>query len=410
MSAPQRPMRVLRIIARLNVGGPARHVVLLEQELAALGFTTLLVTGTVRPGETDMSDLAAAHGVKPFVLTEMSRELAAGDVVTILRLWRLMTTFRPDVVHTHTSKAGAVGRIAGLLYRFATPAALLGRPRACRFVHTYHGHIFHSYFGWWKTRLFLAVDRVLARLNTDRLIVLGDQQLHEIRDVFRIGAPKQFLVIPLGLDLSIVGDTPEVAATGEADHRDIVAGIVARLSPIKNHELFLEMAARARRCRRFVVYGDGPLQQELLARASDLGVADRVVFAGVREAREIYETIDVVVLTSKNEGTPQALIEGMAAGKVIVSTAVGGVVDLLGPVQEHVDVDGAAFDIRTRGLTARAGDAAGLAAALDRVASDATLRRELESRGRAYAHHAHSRERLLTSITRLYEELTSTPA
>src|SRR5437764_4694233 len=142
-------MRVLRIIARLNVGGPARHVVWLTEALAREGFETLLVTGTVPPGEDDMSGFAAAHGVTPHVIPSMSRELSPRDVVTIWKLWRLMVRFGPDIVHTHTAKAGAVGRIAGLLYR-----------RRCRFVHTYHGHVFHGYYGRLKTRVFIWIERM----------------------------------------------------------------------------------------------------------------------------------------------------------------------------------------------------------------------------------------------------------
>src|SRR5258706_4353327 len=167
-------MRVLRLIARLNVGGPARHVVWLNQALNAEGFETLLVTGTVPAGEDDMSDFAAAHGVTPLVIPSMSRELSPRDFSTIWHLWRLMVRFRPDIVHTHTAKAGAVGRIAGLLYRYLT----LSRPRRVRFVHTFHGHVFHSYYGRLKTRFFLAVERILARLRTERIVVLSEQQLH----------------------------------------------------------------------------------------------------------------------------------------------------------------------------------------------------------------------------------------
>ncbi|HWW60013.1 MAG TPA: glycosyltransferase, partial [Thermoanaerobaculia bacterium] len=142
-------MRVLRLIARLNVGGPAQHVVWLTEALAREGIETLLVTGVVPPGEDDMSELAAAHGVTPHVIASMSRELSPRDAITIWKLWRLMARYRPDVVHTHTAKAGAVGRIAGLLWRFATL-----RPRRCLFVHTYHGHVFRGYYGRWKTRVF----------------------------------------------------------------------------------------------------------------------------------------------------------------------------------------------------------------------------------------------------------------
>jgi glycosyltransferase involved in cell wall biosynthesis len=316
-------------------------------------------------------------------------------------------------VHTHTSKAGAVGRLAGLLYRFATPRVLFGRPRACRFVHTYHGHVFHGYFGTWKTRHFLTIDRVLARLNTDRLIVLGQQQLHEIHDTFGIGRSDQFAIIPIGIDLSMLPrDPPEPVhptAVSAANGQRVTAGIVARLSPIKNHDLFLRMAAKSQHCPRFVIYGDGPLRAGLEATARQLGVQTRVTFAGVQTAEEIYRAVDIVVLTSRNEGTPQALIEALGAGKAVLSTAVGGVVDLLGAVEERVTRNGSSFEIRQRGLTARSDDPGGLAEALDRLATDVELRARLAARGRAYVFDVHGRERLLTNVTELYRTVTSPP-
>ena len=153
--------RILRIITRLNVGGPAQQVVWLTEELRKEGFEILLVTGTVPPGEEDMSGFAEARGVTPLSMPSMGRELSWRDVTTIFKLWRLMVRFRPDIVHTHTAKAGAVGRLAGLLY-----------PRRCKFVHTFHGHIFHSYYGKLKTYVFLTIERFLARVNTDRIVVL----------------------------------------------------------------------------------------------------------------------------------------------------------------------------------------------------------------------------------------------
>src|SRR6267142_245633 len=162
-------MKVLRIIARLNVGGPARHVIWLTEGLKPAGYETLLVAGVVPPGEDDMSYVAAAAGVRPFISPEMSREISLKDAVTTWKLFRLMRRERPDIVHTHTAKAGSVGRVAGLMYRYLTLAARLGKPRRCSFVHTYHGHVFHSYYGQLKTRLFLGVERFLARFATDRI-------------------------------------------------------------------------------------------------------------------------------------------------------------------------------------------------------------------------------------------------
>ena len=176
-------MKILRIIARLNVGGPARHVVWLTEGLKPAGFETLLVAGVVPPGEDDMSYIAAEAGVTPCVVPQMSREVSHKDAFTIWKLFRLMLRERPAIVHTHTAKAGTVGRVAGLLYRWLTLSVLFGRPRRCRFVHTYHGHVFHSYYGPLKTRLFLVIEKLLARVITDRIVVVSDVDAQ--RPIFR---------------------------------------------------------------------------------------------------------------------------------------------------------------------------------------------------------------------------------
>src|SRR5688572_19048725 len=225
-------MKVLRIIARLNVGGPARHVVWLTAGLKSANCETVLVAGTVPPTEDSMSYFAEQMGVTPLVFPEMSREVSIKDGITILRLFRLMLRERPDVVHTHTAKAGTVGRLAGLLYRWMTPAALIGRPRVCRFVHTYHGHIFHSYYGRFKTRLFLEIERALAFLVTDRIIVISEQQRQEINETFRVGRARQFVVIPLGIDTGTYANWPERRRQMRdelgAGDSDILVGIIGR--------------------------------------------------------------------------------------------------------------------------------------------------------------------------------------
>jgi len=377
-------MRVLRIIARLNVGGPARHVVWLSEGLAKEGVETLLVTGTVPPGEDDMSGFAAAHGVTPHVIPSMSRELSPCDAISIWKLWRLMVRFRPDVVHTHTAKAGAVGRIAGLLYR------VVSRGRSV-FVHTFHGHVFHGYYSKWKTRMFLAIERALARLGTHRIVVLSEQQRREIHETYRIGRAEQFVVIPLGMEWS-TGASP--VRIGDGASPPLVA-IVGRIAPIKNHEMFLRVAERLRGEARFVVYGDGADRARLEQRAR--GVAE---FAGTRDAAEIYAAIDVLALTSRNEGTPLAIIEAMAAGVPVIATAVGGVVDLLGDVEETRG----GFDIRERGVTAPSDDDVAFAAGLRSLLHDAELRARLAGRGRSWVEKTHTKERLLADIIALYRE------
>src|SRR6185295_7719221 len=160
-------------------------------KLQAPNWESLLVAGTVPPGEDDMGYFATELGVTPVFVPEMSREISVNDVLTVWKLYQLFRRERPDIVHTHTAKAGTVGRVAGFFYRWLTPKAILGRPRACRFVHTYHGHIFHSYYGPLKTRAFLMIERVLDRLITDHLVVVSEQQRQEINQQFRVGRASQ---------------------------------------------------------------------------------------------------------------------------------------------------------------------------------------------------------------------------
>lgn len=413
-------MKVLRIIARLNVGGPAKHVAWLESGLRGVGVESLLVAGVVPPGEDDMSYFAEGLGIHAHVIPEMSREISPKDALTIWKLYRLMLREQPDVVHTHTAKAGTVGRAAGMLYKWLTPSALVGKPRRCRFVHTYHGHIFHSYYGRWKTRLFLFVEQALARLATDRIVVISPQQLEEINARFRVGRREQFTVIPLGLDTRPFDDWPTRRAHARAEmgalDSDVLVGIVGRLTEIKNHELFLEAAALLKERRahepkaegrvRFVVIGDGHLRGRLESQARALGLSDDVEFAGLRDDPEdFYPALDVVALTSHNEGTPLTLIEAMANSRAVVATAVGGVVDLLGGVAESELRRPHRWQICERGVQVRAGDADAFADALAHLAAHPELREALGERGREFVARKYSVGRLVSDVLGLYEEL-----
>lgn len=406
--------KIIRIIARLNVGGPAKHVVWLTSGLQDAGFDTLLVTGTVPEGEEDMSYFAAEAGVRPLYFPEMSREISLKDAITVWKLFRLFLRERPDIVHTHTAKAGTVGRTAGVLYRWLTPGALIGRRRECRFVHTYHGHVFHSYYGRSRTRVFLMIERLLARLITDRLIVISKQQRVEIGEKFRVGRSWQFKVIPLGLDLGLFADHASRRAKFRhelcvPDHT-ILIGIVGRLTEIKNHQMFLNVvrhlklidpALRRQGDVRFIVIGDGRLRQALELQSQQLELDKDVIFVGGRKDPEyFYPALDVVALTSRNEGTPLTLIEAMANARPVVATSVGGVVDLLGDVVE----DGP-YQVCRRGIAVPPGDEEAFAAALSRIIRDRSLRRELGERGLEFVEVNYSKERLFEDIKDLYKEL-----
>ena len=406
-------MKILRIIARLNVGGPARHVVWLTNGLNDDEFQTLLVAGTVPPGEEDMGYFAAENGVSPVYVTELSRELSPKDIVSLWKVYRLMREFSPDVVHTHTAKAGTIGRSAAFLYRWLTWRTLAGRPRGLKVVHTFHGHVFHSYYGAAKTRVFLTIERTLARFATDRIVTISDQQLREINVTFGVGRAEQFAVIPLGIDLSQFGADGNARNLLRneigADKDEIVVGFVGRLTAIKNIPLLLEAAAaitkdpRSPRMR-FVIIGDGELRGELERIAAELGIESSVIFLGHRtDVSALLPGIDIIALTSANEGTPLSLIEAMAAGVPFVSTAVGGVVDLAGAKTESGD----GFDVCDRGITTTPGSSAAFANALLRLATDQKLRSGLAREGKQFVVANYSTERLVSDIKGLYRELAS---
>ena len=414
-------MKIVRVIARLNVGGPAKHVIWLTRGLQTPEYESILVAGTVPPEEDDMGYFATEMGVEPVFVSAMSREISPKDAVTIWKLYKLLLRERPDVVHTHTAKAGTVGRLAGLLYRWLTPGLLLGRPRPCRFVHTYHGHIFHSYYGPLKTRLFLLIERTLARVVTDRIVVLSEQQRQEINEEFGVGRANQFVVIPLGLDTNPFADWRERGHVFRAElgltKNDILVGIVGRLTEVKNHELFLEAAALGKErfsndssndsssgSVRFVVIGDGHLRNTLEHQAQALGLAEDVKFVGSRRDLEnFYPALDIVALTSRNEGTPLTLIEAMANARPVISTAVGGVIDLLGdPISQDTD---ASFVVCQRGISVSPGCAPAFADGLARLVADAVLRREIGERGLQFVTGHYSSERLINDIKSLYADL-----
>jgi len=400
--------RVVTIIDRLNVGGPTKHVAWLTAGLNADEFAPVLITGTIPPGEGDMSYYVHQAGVEPLVIKEMSRELGVRDLLVIWKLWRRLVHLQPRIVDTHKAKAGAVGRLAAMLYRWVTPATLIGRPRPCRVVHTYHGHIFHSYYGKAKTRLFIAIERALARWCTDRIIVISEQQRREIHGTFGVGRAGQVMVVPYGIDFSEISQQRgRLRSSLGIDQYTPLVGIVGRLCEVKNHAMFLQAVARLRQegvRAHFVIIGDGHLRPELEAQARQLNVMDCVSFTGFRDdVTELYADLDIAALTSLNEGTPFTLIEAMSCGVAVATTEVGGTVDLLGARQENTD----GYSVWEHGLTAPSRDVESYVRALRRLLADVELRRLMGQRGQAFVLAQYSKERLIADIEKLYYELAS---
>lgn len=378
------PIRVLRVITRLNVGGPAINAILLSSALDdGAEFRSTLVAGTTAPREGDMLELARARSVEPLVLPALGREISPlDDLVALARVVQLVRRLQPDVVHTHMAKAGTVGRLA---------ARICGVPLI---VHTYHGHVFHSYFGKARTRLFLTIERALA-LGTDRIIVVGDGQRDEIAS-YGVAPRRKLESIRLGLELTPFLQAEAARGTLRAelgiDAATPLVGIVARLVPIKAHEVFLDAAATVRHKlpdARFVIVGDGERRAELERRVQRLGLTDSVEFLGWRrDMREVYADLDVVALTSRNEGSPVALIEALACARPVVATRVGGVPEVV--------LDG------ETGLLVPAQASAALAEAIVRLLRDRPLAERLGAAGRRHVYPRYDSTRLVDDMRRLY--------
>lgn len=404
-------MKILRIIARLNVGGPARHVVWLTEALRADGFESTLVAGTVPDGEEDMSYFAAEHGVEPIYIREMSRELSPKDAISLWKLLRVIYRERPDIIHTHTAKAGTVGRAGAFIYKWLTPGTLIGRPRRVKVVHTFHGHVFHSYYGKSKTKAFILIEKVLARLASDKIIVITPQQLQEINAEVGVGRRDQFEVIPLGIDLlrfkADDSSRSEFRSAIGIAEQTILIGFVGRLTEIKNVPLLIEVMRDYIRApdapeAKLVIVGDGHLRPALQTIVQDLDLASNVIFVGNRDdLGSIYAGLDIVALTSLNEGTPLSVIEAMASGRPVIATTVGGVVDLLGSETEPLD----GFSLHERGLGVLSGDVEGFAKGLIYLAKNERLRIDLGNKGHQFAIDNYGKGRLVSDIRSLYVRL-----
>jgi glycosyltransferase involved in cell wall biosynthesis len=379
-------VRVLRIFSRLNVGGPAIHVILLASELDALGYTTTVALGTEAPWEGNMRDLAARKDIRCVQVPGLGREIRPwSDAQALWSLYRMMRVLRPDIVHTHTAKAGMLGRSA---------ARLAGIRQV---VHTYHGHVLRGYFGAARNAVFRAVERRLAR--STRVLIAVSAAVKDDLVALGIAPADRIRVIPLGLELQPLagGALPRGGLRGESGVPDgaPLVGIVGRLTAIKDVPTFLAAAAdvHARApAARFAVVGDGELRGALEAEAAARGLAGVVHFHGWRyDMAAVYGDLDVVVNTSRNEGTPVALIEAMASGRPVVATRVGGTPDLLG--------DGA------RGVLVAAGDAAAIAGAIsDTLRGGGAVEARIAA-ARAYVLAAHDVARLVRDIDGLYREM-----
>ncbi len=397
---PEKP-RILRIINRLNLGGPTYNAAYLSKYLAP-EFETLLISGMKDESEASSEFIVKQLGLEPLYLTDLRRELnIISDYKAYREIRKLIREFKPDIVHTHAAKPGTVGRLAAIHEK--VPVV----------VHTFHGHVFHSYFGSLKTKFFLAVERYIARRST-AIIAISQMQKDELADKYRICSPEKIKIVPLGFDLSRFRVNQEELRKefrlryNLAD--DTVAiGIVGRLVPVKNHTLFIKAIKRLKETenKRFhaFIIGDGEDREVLETLCMNLGLNynkneesndDAVITftSWIRNVEWALAGLDIIALTSFNEGTPVSLIEAQAAGKPVVTTDVGGIRDV-------VIKDETAFIVQS-------GDENGFAQKLSLLINDSALRNSMSLKGWPFVKERFHYERLIRDFRLLYEQLLLT--
>lgn len=389
MPGNDEPIRILRVIARLNMGGPAIHVSNLAAGLEERGYSTTLVAGSLARGEDSMAFLADRLGIRVVGVAELQREVSpVYDARAVRRLRSIIREVRPHILHTHTAKAGAIARAAALVSGDARPPIV---------VHTFHGHVLKGYFDTTRTAVFKEVERSLAR-TSDVLIAVSPEVRDELVEA-GIAPMEKFAVIRLGIPLEErLGD-----ATADLDYRRLygigedafVVGWVGRMTGVKDTHAVLEIV-RATRQRGvdavLVMVGDGPDREHLEQLAHDLGIARSTYFVGYQsEVAGYYRLFDTFLLPSVNEGTPVSAIEALASGSPVVATRVGGVPDV---VRDGMD-----------GFLVEAGDTDGAAGRLALLASDPDLRVRLGAAGRKRVLERYSVARLVDDVDRLYRSL-----
>ena len=400
-------IRVLRVISRLNIGGPSIHVKNLTEGLNKKKYETKVIAGSISPNEGDMSYLIPSWKCQINTIPELQRELhPKKDLVALLKLLMIINRFNPDIVHSHLSKAGTISRIAVFLCN-------VFRSKKIKVVHTFHGHVLDAYFGNLKSIIFKNIEKTLATL-TDKIIAISYTQKWELSKKYKITDPSKISLINLGFDL-----IPFVHAgklKGKLRQKFSVAndtlliGIVGRLAKVKNHKMFLDAAAlflnKHQEAKvKFILIGDGELRPTLESYCLKIGLKDQVIFYGwEKNIPMIYADLDILALTSLNEGTPVSIIEAMAASVPVITTGVGGIKDLLGQIE--ADQPDAAFKICERGILCPKNDSTVFSNALKfMIDSNYLLDERRFAVARNFVLENYSVDRLINNVDDLYEGL-----
>jgi glycosyltransferase involved in cell wall biosynthesis len=328
--------KVLRIINRLNLGGPTYNAAYLTKHLSA-EYETMLLAGMKDDTEASSEFIVRDMGIEPQYIADMHRSInPLSDIKAFFEIIKIIRSFKPNIVHTHAAKSGALGRLA---------AFLCGVPVI---VHTFHGHVFHSYFHPVKTKIFILIERFLAAIST-KIIAISNLQKKELTQDFKICKPEKMEVIPLGFDLKRFTENQEEKRKQFREDYNVAAdeiaiGLIGRLVPVKNHRLFLEVIKEIKdkttKKVRFFIVGDGEERKNIESHAKELNIdfaisnfknekALLTFTSWIKNVDYVNAGLDIITLTSYNEGTPVSVIEAQASNKPVVSTMVGGILDVV---------------------------------------------------------------------------------
>lgn len=387
--------KVLRIINRFNIGGITYNVSYLSKYLEP-EYETLLIGGPEEEGEDSSLYIPEGLGLKPKVLHQFQREINfKADYLAYKEIKKIIKEFKPDIVHTHASKAGAIGRLAAIHCKVPI------------IIHTFHGHVFHSYFGKLKTGFYKWIERYLAKRST-AIIAISNKQKQELSETFKIAPKDKFHVVPLGFDLNRFAtnkskNRKEFRQKYHLTDNQIAIGIIGRLAPIKNHGLFIEAIAYLKQnsnsnFKAFII-GDGDTKPAIIERCKAFGIsytnnpageADIVFTSWITNVEWALHGLDLVCLTSLNEGTPVSIIEAQAAGKYVVSTNVGGIEDVLHPAC---------------GLLSHVNDHKLFCQNLEKACHEKIAGSDYQKTGEEWAFQKFSYQRLVSDMKHLYDKL-----
>lgn len=342
-------IKILRVVSRLNIGGVSVHLATLDHVFNDIEYDSYLIFGRISDGEGDMRYLFG-KSQKMFFITHLQREInLIRDLTALIKIIHKIIVIKHDIIETHMSKAGFLVRIAAIFLNFFNKKKIST-------IHMFHGNVFYGYFSSIKSKFFLKIEQILSRF-TDVVIAISETQKKDLTSKYNICPRQNIVTINLGFNLMPFCHLSNLSKKGDRldDCRKIRIGIVGRLVPVKNHKLFLDSAKLILQSLpninfEFLIVGDGGLKNELIKYCNIIGISEVVEFTGwIKNLPLFYSNLDILLLTSINEGTPVSIIEAMASRVAVISTDVGGVRDLLGNSTNDLDSNGL-FNICERGI------------------------------------------------------------